>query len=498
MTHGNTRTWVCVAVASLAACTASGPREPEGAKQTAIEWIDANSGAIVEWSDRIWEFAEIPFEEVRSAALLTEQLEQAGFVVQRGVAGMPTAFVASYGSGDPVVGILAEYDAIPGVSQRAGVLVRDPIVPGGPGHGCGHNLIGAANVGAAIAVSDAIDRHGLEGTVKVFGTPAEEEYIPKVYMVHADLFTDVDAAILWHPGQDFCVVGDNRPLDSIVFTFFRQDTRDQSLENAVEAFERRLGELEDEFGREAETGDRSRTGEQMPSASPAQISYRYFFRAPNRAVLDEFRTSAIAFAQDVAADHGVTVTVDHLIGTHATLQNPVLAEVVAENLRPFLPLTYTPEEIELAREAQQRYGRGPTERLFNADEVLNRPKDRGAQDVGDVSWNVPLVTFHAAVRPVGIAGGHSWPNTALYATGIAHKGLLIASKGVAGTTVDLLTDPALLDQVQEAFAMATDGFVYEPIIQPGRDAMSLYEVIQTFRAAGSGTPFQAPPSDPQP
>ncbi|MBI4482820.1 MAG: hypothetical protein HY652_08025 [Acidobacteria bacterium] len=450
-------------------------------KATAIGWLEAHSNTVIGWADKIWELAELPFEEVQTASLLTEELRKAGFDVQKGVAGMPTAFVARFGAGEPVIGILAEYDALPGLSQKRGVLVREPLVPGKPGHGCGHHLIAAANVAAAIAVKNAMARHHVQGTLKVFGTPAEEEYIPKVYMVREGLFKDVDAGILWHPGYDFCVPmegGEYRALDSVVFTFSRPEPSGSSLERAVELFEERLRQLEQEVGK-VRAGPASRLGSGMPSVAPPELVLRYFFMGPDRQSVDGFRRRALQLAQDTARSQGIHVTADHLIGIYQTLRNKVLARLVRENLEPFLPLRYTPEETQLARRMQELLLPQAPAVVFY-DELHNKhDAPRGPDDDGDVSWNIPFVSFHAAVQPAGVPN-HTWANTAVFATSIAHKGMMVASKAVAATAIDLLVRPDLLEEARREFELSRQGAVYSPYLQPGRSPMALYDVIKRF------------------
>ena len=196
---GASRVVAAVAIATSVAPLAAG-QDLSAPKRTALEWIEANERDLVEVSHDIWEYSEIGLEETQSVARLTALLEANGFEVEDGVAGMPTAFIGSYGSGEPIIGFLAEYDALPGVSQAA-VPERQPRPEVDAGHGCGHNLYSTASTAAAIAVKRAMEAHGLPGTVRLYGTPAEETLIGKIYMARADVFEDLDAAFSWHPGD---------------------------------------------------------------------------------------------------------------------------------------------------------------------------------------------------------------------------------------------------------------------------------------------------------
>ncbi len=435
----------------------------EKADQVALDWIETNREHIVELSDTIWEYAEPPFEEFQTYALLTEEMRKAGFEIQEAVATMPTAFVASFsqGTGGPVIGIVSEYDALPGLSQKAGVPYKDPLVPEGPGHGCGHNLIGASSAAAAIAIKEAMVAAGVSGTIELFGAPSEEEYIPKVYMADAGLFDDVDAALAWHPGPNFeARYGINRALNSVKFVFTGK-SRSDAL-NALMKFREEGG---------LENGAILAGG--IPTVRVPSAEIRAFIQGGTRQEADEKMDQLRAMAEKVAAEMGTEVHTHFIIGTYPRLPNEGLVHLMDRNMRRFIPLSYTEEEIEFARKIRETLPEEPVSEKVLADEVL--PPSRavgGSNDNGDVSWITPFIS----VRGGGYALGdwsHSWQRTSMAASSIGHKAMIAMTKVLSVSVLDLMVRPGLRAEVRKEFEEKTEGFVYRANIPQARNSLVL-------------------------
>ncbi|MBI4483283.1 MAG: amidohydrolase [Acidobacteria bacterium] len=435
----------------------------EGAKQNALKWIDEHQGRIVELSDTIWKYAEPPFEEFQTYQLLTDELRKAGFKIQEHVVGMPTAFVASYsqGSGKPVIGIVAEYDALPGLSQRAAVPYKSPLVPGGPGHGCGHNLIGASSAAAAIAVKEAMVRAGVSGTIKFFGAPSEEEYIPKVYMADAGLFNDVDAALAWHPGSNFeARYGTNRALNSVKFVFTGK-SRTEALK-AVLKFQEKTG-LERGVIR---AGD-------LPTVEGTSAEIRAFVQEATRQEADQKVEELRALATKIASETGTEAQTHFIIGTYQRLTHEGLVRLVDRNMRLFAPVRYTAEELEFAKKIKASFPSTRGSEKLLPDQVLTPSHEiGGSNDNGDVSWITPFISFRGGAYVMG-QPGHSWQNASIAASSIGHKAMLAMTKTLSVSALDLMTRQDLLAEVRKEFQEKTKGFVYRANIPKERNSLIL-------------------------
>ncbi|MWV65621.1 amidohydrolase [Halorubrum sp. JWXQ-INN 858] len=457
---------------------------------TAAETVESNRERLYDLSRRIWETPELGLHEHDSAAVLIEALREAGFAVETGVGGMPTAFVATYGEGDPTIGLLGEYDALPGLSQSVSAE-RDPIEAGGPGHGCGHNLFGVAVFGAALAVRDAIDAGGIEGTVRYYGCPAEETLVGKTYMARAGVFDDLDAALTWHPGDlNTPRIGSSNALDSIEFTFHGESAHaggsPDSGRSALDGVE--LMNVGVEFMRE-HVSDGARmhyaitNGGDAPNVVPAEASVWYFVRAPTRAEVERNTDWLRDIADGAATMTQTTVEERFLSGCYPYLANRTVTDVIWKHMRAAGPVDYDDDDRAFARDLLDTVSESNRQAELDglpedvreavADHALygepvppfgEEETSGGSTEVGDVSHIAPTGQFTAATWPVGTPG-HSWQVVAANGD-FARKGMLFAATVLGGTACELMADPETLSRAREEFAAATDGAAYETPLPP--------------------------------
>ncbi|HSD27096.1 MAG TPA: amidohydrolase [Vicinamibacteria bacterium] len=467
-----------VAVAFLihAASLAASPpasKADAGKKQAAAASIDAQRADLVSLADQVWAFAETALRETRSAALLAGHAEKRGFRVERGAAGMPTAFVASYGQGRPVVAVLGEYDALPGLSQKA-VPERAVLREGAPGHGCGHNLFGAASLGAAIAVKELIAAGRLSGTVRYYGTPAEEAVGGKVYMIREGLFRDVDAVLAWHP--DDRTQADTEGGQAIVDLMVEFQGRTshaafdpwngRSALDAAELFTHGVNTLREHVKPTVRMHYVIPDGGDVPNVVPDHAKVWIWARDFERKGVQEVLERLRKVAEGAALMAGVTAKVTVQAGDYEMLVNEAGARLLDANLRWLGEVAYSPEEEAFARELQKAAGVEPVGMDTTIHPLEGQEKEGGSTDVGDVSWNVP--TLHASVTtaPRGVPW-HAWAVVAAGGMSIGHKGMIQAAKTLAATMVDLFDDPKALAAVRAEFETRTKGFVYQPFIPDG-------------------------------
>ena len=428
--------------------------------------VDSNAKAITDLSDKIWEFAELSMEETKSTAAYISLLKEYGFQVEEHLAGMPTAFLGKYGSGKPVIGILGEYDALSGLSQKADTLYMSPEIPGGSGHGCGHNLLGAASLGAAIAIKEQIQAGLLSGTVIFYGCPGEEGCAGKTFMAREGMFRDLDAALCWHPDDTNAVtVGSNAASLQVEYTFtgiaaHAAGNPDQGR-SALDAAE--LMNISVQFLREHMPRDCSlhyaftNAGGISPNVVQPQAKLVYMVRGKNVRSAKALLARVDKVAQGAAMMTETSVSSRQIDGTSSTLSNMVLEKVLYENLCQAPLPQYSPEETGFAKDLKATYSSDSAETALNDAVKPYAPSSEmspGSTDVGDVSWLTPTAQFTAATWPVGIPG-HSWQTVSAGKSTIAHKGMLFAAKVLAGTVADLLTNADLLQSAREEFAVAS-------------------------------------------
>jgi len=462
-------------IVAPAVLDAQAPRTPSA--DVVLGGIEARFEAYDRLQKQIWGFAEVGFQETKSSAALRAVLEGAGFTVKAGIADEPTAFLATYGSGRPVVGLMAEFDALPSLSQAA-EPERKPLVVNGPGHGCGHNLLGVGAVAAGIAIKDWLAATGRPGTIRVYGTPAEEGGGGKVYQVRAGLFSDADVVLDWHPGDR----NSARPrtmLANISAKFRFRGTsshaaadpeRGRSALDAVEAMDQMVNMMREHVPQETRIHYVITNGGSAPNVVPNFAEVYYYVRHPSMPVLDGIWARIQNAAKGAAL--GTETTVQHEIvnGVYNVLPNEYLSRVQQKNLERVGGVTYTAEERAFAEKLRATLPQdATTASTAIGDEAKVRPWSPEVQlslassDVGDVSWVVPTVSLSAATFVAGTPG-HSWQAVAAGGTTIGTKGLMIAAKTLALTALDIYLDPTHVAKAREEFEKRRAGFTYKPLI----------------------------------
>lgn len=458
-------------------------------KQAAIDAVEAKHDRISEVADRIWEFAELSLQEKQSAALYCKVLEEEGFQVQQGICGIDTAFSASYGSGSPVIGILAEYDALSGLSQEAGQLVQKERVPGACGHGCGHNLLGAGAFAAALGVKAYLEHADISGTVILYGCPGEEGGASKAFMARDGVWKDLDAALTWHPedvnevatGSTNSCIQTQYKFTGIASHASGAPEKGRSALDAVE-----LMNIGVQFLRE-HMSDKARVhyaitdaGGRSANVVQPRASVLYMVRSNHVAEAVELQERVDRIAEGAALMTDTTFEKQFIDGLSDTVSNSVLEQVLYDNYQELGVPQYTEEELAFADALSQTYmgnDRVPGIAAANDETFCRQVKEMqekyghamngflaplykgesfraGSTDVGDVSWLTPTAQIHVAAWPNGCPG-HSWQNVSCDGTEIGHKAAVHAGKVLAAAAIDLMNNPALLQKAREEFEKRT-------------------------------------------
>ena len=459
-------------------------------KQSIYDYIQSRADDFIAVSDRIWEFAELSLNEYKSVACYLDFLRKEGFAIREQVAGVPTAFAASYGSGSPRIGILAEYDALSSLSQRAGVAEKDPLVPGGHGHGCGHNLLGAGALAAAVTIKKLIELGQLKGTVVFYGCPGEEGCAGKSFMARDGEFRDLDAAITWHPGDtNEVTTGSNAACLQYLYSFQGQTAHaagDPHLgRSALDAAElMNVGvQFLREHMRKCESVHYSflDVGGPSPNVVQPTASVLYMVRSDNVRNAKSLLERVHNIARGACLMTGTEVSIRQVDGTASTLSNTVLEKVIHKNLEAAPLPVYTNDELAFAEAIHNTYdcrdlpGTAPRfdwkvkqqvkEWTNNGQKAVNDfvmpyvPSDymsAGSTDVGDVSWLTPTAQFNAATWPSNCPG-HSWQMVSTGKTGFAHEAMLYAGCVLAMTAYDLMTEPDILTEARAEFSVTAAG-----------------------------------------
>lgn len=436
------------------------------------EYVETQSRSAIALSDDIWSYAELGYLEQKSSQRLRAALKEAGFMVTSGVSGIPTAFAATAGAGKPVIAILAEFDALPGLSQAA-VPTRAPVVENAPGHACGHHLFGAASVTAGISVARWLNETGTPGTVRVYGTPAEEGGSGKVYMVRAGLFDDVDVVLHWHPGDR----NDASPASTTSnksgrFRFHGKAAhaasapdRGRSALDGVEAMNYMVNLMREHVPQEARMHYVITDGGDAPNIVPEFAEVYYYVRHPEATQVVALFERVVAAGEGAAQGTGTRMEYEVMHGNYPVLPNDVLAARVHANMTKVGGVQYSPGEAKFAEEIRAT--------LISPDlplgsEVEVRPskfrQGMGSTDVGDVSWMAPTAGFTTATWVPGTPA-HSWQAVAAGGMSIGHKGMLMAAKVLATTAVELFQDDELIAEAwKELKVRQGPDFEYEALL----------------------------------
>ncbi|KAE8128132.1 MULTISPECIES: amidohydrolase [Bifidobacterium] len=471
-------------------------------KQRIMDIVDDKQDEFIAASDRIWDTPETRFAVKRSVEPYYEVLEKEGFSIRKGIAGMEYAFIATWGSGSPVIGITAEYDALGNLSQEAGNSERKPLVPGGAGQGCGHNVLGTTALGAAVALKTLMEEKQLKGTLRLYGCPAEESGYGKAFMARDGVFDDLDAAFTCHPMDATTVVGSaSLAVMQANFEFTgvaaHAAAAPEMGRDALDAAE--LMNVGVQFLRE-HIIDQARIhyafldagGESANVVHPSSKIY-YFVRAPRLDQVKEIYDRVVNIAKGAALMTDTTLNIDFDSACANYIPNHPLSEAMDANLDLIGPLQLTPEELafekdiqlhsaqpglidKLAARAKEAFpDKSPAEisEIANSGIALQKlplvytdnPKGQGSTDVGDVSWCTPTTYVAVGFEPQGMSP-HSWQWVANGKSSVAHKGLVLGAKTIALTAYDALTNPDLLKAAREAFERDLDGATYTSVIPP--------------------------------
>lgn len=429
---------------------------------------DANALQIGRW-------AELGYQEHQSSALLQERLAKAGFTITQPLAGMPTAFVASYGTGKPVIGILAEFDALPGLSQ-AGLPIKQAMDGQTAGHACGHNLLGAGSVLAAVAIKNWLATHKGKGTVRVYGTPAEEGGGGKVYLVRDGLLNDVDVMMNWHPDSyNAAVTQSNLAMITGKFRFHGYAThasaapdKGRSALDGVEAMNMMANMMREHIGEKSRIHYAITATNPAPNIVPDFAEAYYFVRDPDAQEAKRLWDRIVKASEGAALGTGTTVDHEILAGHYGYLPNTRLSQASYENLKRVGGVTYDPQETIFAQTVTKSFQQ-PTPAMERASEIQPvelAPTDiwTGSSDVGDISWTVPTNWIRTATYVPGTSG-HSWQAAAASNMSIGLKGMHVAAKAMALTAVDLMLSPGLVAEVKAEFlARRGAGYQYSSLI----------------------------------
>ncbi len=447
------------------------------AKRTAEGWISSNEEMLISLSDELWRNAELPFEEYQTMKIMVDALEKEGFQIEKGVAEMPTAFVATYGSGKPVIALLAEMDAMPGMSQEA-VPYRKPRPGSSTGHGCQHNLVAASSIGSALALKKVIDDLNISGTVKVFGPPAEEVFFGKVYLAKAGLFDDSDVCLTWHSDRRTNARYNGTRAVNTVQVKFRKKGRLNPLRSLLN-LGRNIEFLAEVLPEGHLISDPAIIkGGGRPGLSPEVVEAWYSLRAWDRSSVDSIFERFKQVAAFESALSGSEVEVTLVNGVYPRLPIAALVEVVDRNLQHYGPPQFTDEEREFARGLQEEYRKehpaftAPAALHETLEPPVKAPKP-AANDNGDVSWVVPMSSISGSSRGMDLPS-HNWQSTAAAGMGIGHKVMILMTKTLTGAAVDLMTNPADLKAVRDEFEEKTRGFVYKPYL-PEQPPLEFYQ-----------------------
>lgn len=441
-------------------------------KQQVIKSLDGKSEYYAAIAKEIWNFAEVGFQEEQSATLLQAELVRAGFKLQKGVAGMPTAFVATFGSGKPVIGILGEYDALPGLSQEAFTPERKIKEEGAPGHGCGHNLFGTGSLAAAIELKEWLVKNKRQGTLMFFGTPAEEAGDAKVFMVREGLFNEVDAVISWHAGdRNSAGPSTNLATKSGFFRFYgvashaaAAPERGRSALDGVEAMNYMVNLMREHTTEPTRIHYVISSGGEAPNVVPAFAEVEYLVRHRDREEVRALWDRVVKAAEGAALGTGTTVKVQVIGGTFDRLPNETLAMAMHKNLETVGGVVYNEEEMAFAKKLSETFGVKAS--LDQAKEIqpFKYSHTNASADTGDVSWTVPTTAMTAATYVPGTPG-HSWQAVSCTGSTIGFKGMMVAAKTLALTGMDLFTNQELLQKAKQEFNQkrGTD-FKYEALL----------------------------------
>ena len=455
-------------------------------ENTALDYLSANEDKFNHLAKEIWSRPEIALKEDFASQQISDCLEQAGFSVSKNVGQIPTAFVAEWGHGKPVIGILGEYDALPGLSQKVSTD-KEPIEENAPGHGCGHNLLGVASMGAALAVKETMETHQLKGTIRYYGCPAEETLEGKVFMAKTGVFNDLDAAITWHPGylntvSNFSLAA----LNSFKVNFYGVTAHagaapqaGRSALKGVELMETGVHYMREHISPKARIHSVITDGGNAPNVVPDYAQIWYYVRAPKRTQVEQIYAWMLAIAKGAALMTQTTYDIEFLTGCHDVLPNKTIGNILHEKMKQIGPSKWSSEEIKFGEKLQSNFPEAAVQRSLQFFQmtkeeigapfckIIKEPENEGravggSSDVGDVSYITPTAQISTCCQVLG-ASAHSWQVVATSGSSIGFKGMMMAAKVMALAALDLETKPELLETAREEFKKASKG---KPYVSP--------------------------------
>ncbi len=459
-------------------------------EQLMVEYLNQNYDRFARHARDIWEHPEIGLTEEYASKLIASQLEDAGFEISWGAGQMPTAFVATWGEGKPIIGILGEYDALPGLSQSDSPE-REVLVPEGPGHGCGHNLYGVGALGAALAMQEAMKAENVQGTVRYYGCPAEETLTGKTYMARDGVFDDLDAAITWHPGYANTVWSNG---SSLAMNSFRVHFHGVASHGAAAPHLGRsaldgamlmdigVNYLREHVEQDARIHSVITNGGQAPNVVPPESTIWYYVRAPNRAQVNAIYERMLDIAKGAALMSGTTYDVEFLTGCYEMMPNGVISELMLDKMEDLGGIEFDHADMEFARRLQEsipdemieadaertiKMAKAGTTREDIGDalcENVIRPTEEftimhGSTEVADVSQITPTANMVTCCHPLGTPP-HSWQTVTSSGNSVGFKGMDYAAKAMALTGLELMTNPATLQAAQDEFKKSSGGKKY--------------------------------------
>ncbi len=443
----------------------------EKLKAEAASGIEAGFDVYKQIALHIWEYGEGGFKEFKSSLLLQNTLKANSFTVEAGIAGMPTAFVATYGSGQPVIGILAEFDALPGLSQDT-TTTKQPITNRNYGHACGHHLLGTGAAAAANEIKKLMEEGKIKGTIKVFGCPAEEGGGGKVYMVRDGWFNHVDVVLHWHPEDNNQIIYTSALANtSAKFRFYgiaahasAAPEKGRSALDAVESMDYMVNMMREHIPQESRIHYVITQGGKAPNVVPDFAEVYYYVRNPERSIVESLFQRIVKAADGAALGTGTTMNYELISGTHDLLLNKTLALLMQSNLEKVGGVKYTPAEIIFAKKLQASFidsvASFETAAMI---QPLHTGNNWGSTDVGDVSYVVPTVGLKAATWVPGTAA-HSWQAVACGGTDIGMKGMIVAAKTMVFTAIDLFTNPSWIKNSWEEFNVSKGHYQYKALL----------------------------------
>ncbi len=443
--------------------------------QDVLKSLDSKAEFYGKIANQIWSNPELGYLETESSSLLQKTLRDAGFKVTAGVAEIPTAFVAEFGSGKPVIGILAEFDALPGVSQDA-VPFRQPVVEGGAGHACGHHLFGTASVAAGIAVKDWMAANKIQGTIRVYGTPAEEGGGGKVYMARAGLINDVDAMLHWHAGsQNAAGATSSLANISTKFRFYGEAShaaaapeRGKSALDAVEAMNFMVNLMREHVPMETRMHYVITRGGEAPNVVPAFAESYHYVRHPNAQVVKDIFDRMVKAAEGAALGTQTRMEYEVINGVYNLMPNETLARIMHKNLEQIGGVNYSEDEKKFAEEIIKTFPKGvlvfPEDAAKIAPFIVNENGGGGSTDVGDISWLVPTAGLSTATWVPGTSA-HTWQAVAAGGMSIGQKGMMVAAKTLTLTAMDIFKNPSVTTEaLGELNKRRGANFTYEALV----------------------------------